>query len=139
MDLELDDYLNLYRYRKNKRRRFRGKRNRTKYILRYRGYKRTFSKRFERSVLRQQAMQQLTNISLTLANWFCSLRDPIRRLKQLRPSFIKEMKRTVSFLVKQKHFKNTCYIVIFLHYYKAIELFSQHFGREIQKVRKQIH
>jgi hypothetical protein len=42
-------------------------------------------------------------------------------------------------LQKQKHFLNTVYQIILLHYYKSTPLFASHFGRELEKVHKKIH
>lgn len=49
------------------------------------------------------------------------------------------MRQNMVSLNKKKYFRNTVNQVILLHYYKTATLFSNHFGRELQKVRKQIH
>ncbi len=49
------------------------------------------------------------------------------------------MRRNMVSISRQKYFRNTVNQVILLHYYKTAALFSAHFGRELQKVRKQVH
>jgi hypothetical protein len=66
-------------------------------------------------------------------------RQALRHLSFVDSYFGRHFYMAIPFLAKQKYFINTVYHIILLHYYKAVTSFSQHFGRELQKVRKKVH
>lgn len=138
IDSEVDHYFNFYKYRKNLRKP-RRKQYQFKYFMRKFGFKRTIAYRFAKSTIKQQAIQQITGLSTSLLNWFGRLREPIRRLKGVNVKFIKWAQINLRNKAKQKYFTNTCNIIVLLHFYKAVDLFSKHFGRELEKVRKKFH
>ena len=67
------------------------------------------------------------------------IRQPLRRLSFFSDRFAKIFYRLMPSVAKKKYFINTAYHTVLLHYYKAVTPFSQQFGRELQKVRKQVH
>lgn len=136
-DNDMDDYLNTYKYRRNWRRRKRY--FRLHIVTRGREFKNTITTRFEKSSLYQQIVQQFSNLGLILLQLINRLREPIRRIKKLGTHVIRWVRDKQWSPKKQKHFTNTSNQVVLLHWYKATTLFSNHFGRELQRVRKQIH
>lgn len=164
--LDFDEYLNIYKYQKNaKKRRTRLEKSltrKTKNLWSYIADKKSlwllskknqklkktkkeensrFSiiSRFKKGALYQQILQEFGEISCQIPGILFRVRQPLRRLRFFDDKFAKAFYRTIPFLAKQKYFINTVYHIILLHYYRAVTPFSQHFGRELQKIRKQVH
>lgn len=150
-DNDIDEYVNLYKYEKNRqRRRFRTKRSRheVKHNTfdsrrsvwnKSNNFRFSLTARFKKSALYQQILQDFSDLSVGLLGLLFRVRQPLRRLSFFNDVVAKRFYKKIPFMSSQKYFINTVFHIILLHYYKAVTPFSQHFGRELQKIRKQVH
>jgi len=151
-DIDLDEYVNLYKYEKNRhRRRFRLKRNRHEVKRRIskpgggwvwrksKNFRFSFLARFRKGTLYQQLLHDFSDVSLKLSGLLFRVRQPLRRLAFFNDVIAKRFYKKIRRISSQKYFINTVFHIILLHYYKAVTSFAQHFGRELQKIRKQVH
>ena len=155
-DADLDEYINTYKYQKNMaRRKKRTRKNRLggkkKAVASFssrkwqarkpKGDNQRFSlqRRFKKGVLYQQILHDFAEVSVKMLGLLFRIRQPLRRLSFFSDRFAKIFYRLMPSVAKKKYFINTAYHTVLLHYYKAVAPFSQHFGRELQKVRKQVH
>lgn len=133
----MDKYLNLYKYRPHKIRRH--KPNEKSKVKRPYNFSFTVKGRFEKSSFFQQLLNGITALTGKLIGILNRTREPMKRLSFMSINVHSWGKAFMRAVNRQKHFFNTISYVILLHYYKVAGKFSQHFTREIEKVRKQMH
>jgi len=152
-EIDFDEYINLYKYQKNerrkKKRRFRGHWNllsrgrkewRVERFLTHQPNERfRLLQRFIKTTLYQQLLYELVDLVTKLLSLLLRIREPIRRLSFINAKQTEWFRRNLGPLQKEKHFINTINQIILLHYYKSTPLFANHFGRELEKVHKKVH
>jgi hypothetical protein len=156
-DIDLDEYGNLYKYQKNVKNlkaKFRPNRHQKKLtrteqiqfrkvLQRKKGQdderRFAFISRFKKSGLYQQLLSDFSETVIRNFGLLFRLRQPLRHLSFANSRFSQFFYKKIRTLAKQKYFINTVHHIVLLHYYKAVPSFSQHFGRELQKIRKKVH
>jgi hypothetical protein len=142
-DVDLDEYANLYKYQKNVRiyweeaNKEKLEQRRKKHI----GDERRFLRqtRFKKYSLYNQLFSYFYDTLIKIWGFLFRFCQPLRHLSFVNSYFGRQFFKGMKKLSKQKYFINTVYHIVLLHYYKAVAAFSQHFGRELQKVRKKVH
>lgn len=152
-DVDFDEYINLYKYQKNdrrkKKRRWRGRWNlishghkkwrEERFLARPPTEKFKILYRFIKTTVYQQLLHELAELVTKLFSFVLRIREPSRRLNFRTAGQIDWFRRNLGPIQKEKHFINTINQIILLHYYKSTPLFANHFGRELEKVHKKVH
>lgn len=152
-ETHLDQYLNIYKYQKNRRwkktRHIRGRLNiilqpykkwhQERSLIKEADQKSSLFQRFIKTSVYQQFLREVIEKVTKIFGLLLRTREPIRRLGFINTETIAWFRRSVGPIKKEKHFLNTVHQIILLHYYKSTPLFANHFGRELEKVHKKVH